>query len=506
MKSYGQIFRNLCWNFSGMAIPIIIALIAIPVLLRYLGPNRFGILAIAWAVLGYFSLFDFGVGRATTRYLSASIKANNDPAYIRDLVWNSFLVHLTLGLIGGTILSVISNWIIYHQFNIPAELLSETRDAFYFLAISIPALVTTSCLRGVLESLYRFDLINIIKIPASTLNFLIPIVILLFTNNLSAIVGTISVCRYFVLLAYLIICIREYPLLKSKFKINADIIRKLFGFGVWITISSLITPLILFADRFTIASIFSIKAVTYYVVPYEVTTKLWIFSASLLGVLFPIFSASNDSSEIRKLSKQALIFFVVFVVPLCALLIGFGREILELWINEDLAMQSGTVMKWLALGVLVNVLAQIPYTALQASDRPDIVAKLQLLELPVYVALMLYLSNIFGTVGIAMAWFIRALFDGLLLQAVAVRLIGFRWMDQNIRNTVAKILPIILFIGSIWFVEKICRQLVYLKFTIIPFLFSIFVFWMIKFLIGSDFFNEHIGKFLSLLRQRLASR
>ena len=43
---------------------MMVALATIPALVRRLGTDRFGILTIGWAVLGYFSLFDLGLGRA----------------------------------------------------------------------------------------------------------------------------------------------------------------------------------------------------------------------------------------------------------------------------------------------------------------------------------------------------------------------------------------------------------------------------------------------------------
>src|SRR5688500_5202637 len=63
----GGLARDVLWNIGGLVIPVATALVAIPVLDASLGTERFAVLTLAWAVLGYFSLFDAGLGRATTR-------------------------------------------------------------------------------------------------------------------------------------------------------------------------------------------------------------------------------------------------------------------------------------------------------------------------------------------------------------------------------------------------------------------------------------------------------
>lgn len=63
--------RNAVLNLFGMTLPLLVAIVAIPFVARGLGAERFGLLALAWVVLGYFPLFDLGLGRATAKYIQA---------------------------------------------------------------------------------------------------------------------------------------------------------------------------------------------------------------------------------------------------------------------------------------------------------------------------------------------------------------------------------------------------------------------------------------------------
>ena len=58
--------RNTIWNLLGQVLPMVVGVVAIPPLVHSLGVDRFGVLSLAWIIIGYFSLFDLGMGRALT--------------------------------------------------------------------------------------------------------------------------------------------------------------------------------------------------------------------------------------------------------------------------------------------------------------------------------------------------------------------------------------------------------------------------------------------------------
>jgi O-antigen/teichoic acid export membrane protein len=107
-----------------------------------------------------------------------------------------------------------------------------------------------------------------------------------------------------------------------------------------------------------------------------------------------------------------------------AVLIGtaFAPDGLRLWVGQEVASHGARVAQWLALGVLVNSLAQVPFTLLHAEGRPDLTAKLHVIELPAYGALLWYLTIRMGVDGVAIAWTLRVAADAIALFAlVAVR-------------------------------------------------------------------------------------
>src|SRR5262245_54158241 len=135
--------RNTTWNIVGQLLPMAVGLVAVPPLVRLLGVDRFGVLSLAWIVIGYFSLFDLGMGRALTKLVADKLAANDEQS-IPPLVWTSLLLLLLLGVVGGLATLSVSPWLVHTALKIPAQLQAETLYTFELLSASIPIVTVTS--------------------------------------------------------------------------------------------------------------------------------------------------------------------------------------------------------------------------------------------------------------------------------------------------------------------------------------------------------------------------
>ena len=70
MTEFRQVLRHAGWNLAGNALPLAAAALAMPVIVNRMGVERFGLLSLAWVLIGYFSLFDLGLGRALTKLIA----------------------------------------------------------------------------------------------------------------------------------------------------------------------------------------------------------------------------------------------------------------------------------------------------------------------------------------------------------------------------------------------------------------------------------------------------
>lgn len=401
---------------------MIVAVFSIPILITGLGKDRFGVLALAWAVIGYASLFDLGLGRALTQLVAKKLGAGED-SEVPTLVWTSLILMLVLGLAGALAAVLLSPWLVHRALNVPVALQPETLRAFYLLGLSVPVVISTAGLRGLLEAHQRFGLINALRMPMSVYSFASPLLVLPFSRSLFPVVAVLVGGRLLGWVAHLWLCLRVVPELPDRITWNGAAAGPLLRFGGWMTVSNVVSPLMVTLDRFLIGALLSVGAVAYYATPYELVTKLWLIPGALVGVIFPAFSTSfeHDRNRTAVLYSRCIKYVFLALFPVVLLTVGLAQFGLTLWLGADFAQHSFRVLQWLAVGVLFNSVAQVPFALVQGAGRPDLTAKLHITELPFYLLALWWLISSYGVAGAAIAWTARVGVDALILFVMAKR-------------------------------------------------------------------------------------
>lgn len=415
--------RNTIWNLLGQLLPMFVAVLAIPALIHGLGTARFGVLSLAWVVIGYFSLFDLGIGRALTKLVADKLAANETDS-IPPLSWTSLFAMLLMGVLGGAMVWALSPWLV-HKLKIPDALQDETLRAFYLLACSIPLVTVTSGLRGILEALQQFRVLNFIRIPMTIFSLAGPLLVLPFSVSLVWIVVVLLVGRLVGAFAHLIVCLHAIPALRHHLVIDRSLMGSVLRIGGWMNVSNLMAPIMVYFDRFLIGALISVTALAYYTAPFDMVTRLSILPGAVSGVLFPAFAVTcaQDPGRARLLFNRGVKYIFIAVFPIVLAAITFAPEGLRLWLGAPFAASSTPVLRWVAAGIFLNSLSFVPFALIQAAGRPDITAILQVVEFPPYVLAIYFLAIHYGITGVSVAWMARVTVDAVLLFVFAEKLL-----------------------------------------------------------------------------------
>ncbi len=451
----GLLTRNWALNLLGWVLPLSVAFVAIPYVVRGLGPERFGVLSLASALLGYFGIFDLGLGRATTKIV-ADCLARDDLARLPKVVWTSLWSQALFGLCGTLATLALIPLLVRHFLKIPPDLVAEPRTRVVGLSASLCVVLAGNALRGVLEAAQRFDVVNYVKVPANTSMFLLPAVGVFFHLSLPGIVWLLVGARVGATLAYLAACLRFFPALRGHYLPDRAALRPLLVYGGWVTVSNLITPLLTYVDRFFIASLVSMSAVGYYSAPYEAINRAWVVPATLAATLFPAFAsleASGAQGRLEDLCARSLKSLLLLSAPSLLLLAVFAKQILRWWLGPEFAAQSAVVLQILALGMLINSAALIPFRLLQGVGRPDLTGIFSLVEVVFQASLCWVLVKDFGIPGAAVAVLLRAVLDAVLMFGAVFWLnsLSFRHLLQRgLSRTLAAVSVLGVCLAVVW--------------------------------------------------------
>lgn len=468
------IARNTIFNFSGRVLPLIIGIITIPFIVRGLGEERFGLLSLIWIVLGYFTIFDLGLGRATTKYIAEALgKGQTDQ--IADITWTAISVQALFGVLGTIIVLFSSSFLAERILNISPSLIEEALLAFRVLAFSVPIVLITSSFSAVLEATQRFDLINAVKIPVSVLTFVLPLIGLEFHFNLPGIIMLILFARVAALAALASLAFYVTPHIR-KIRSSLSQFPRLISFGGWVAVSNILGPTLQYLDRFLIGSILTMTVVAYYTAPFDAMSRLWIIPGSLVMTIFPAFSSLGIKriNEVQNFFLRAskYIFFIMSIITLFPII--FAQDILALWLGKTFAENSTNVLRVLSLGILASSLTHLSLALFQGIGRPDIAVKIQAVLLPVSILLTIILIKTVGIVGAAISWTFCRIVGLIISWRVAWKLISLRYeqfVEYKLLNETIWFMVLSLFLVPEFFIHNI-----FLKGLTVMTVYTIFVY------------------------------
>jgi len=421
-----RLAKNTLWNFVGLLAPLPVGIVVIPFLTHRLGADRFGVLTMTWAVLGYFSVFDLGLGRAVIKFAAQAGASGEGERSWGAVFGTSLALLLGLGVLGGGAVALGSAWVASGGMRIPDALRGEAQTAFLLLALSMPPMIVASAPMGLLAASGRFDVLNLIRLPLTVFLFVGPAAVALLTVRLPAVVGVMVASRYVALALNLWFCGRVSPGLWRRLHFDRALVRPLLGFGGWLTLIQVVSPLMVNLDRLLVGALVSSAAVTYYATPSEALTRLWGVPSAVVGVLFPAFAATFlvDRKQAAALYERGVKFIYVLLLPVLLAAVLFAPEALGAWLGGDFPARSTLVMQLVAVGVFVYSLNHVPAEMINAAGRPSFTARARVVELVAFLPLAWLLITRLGIRGAAIAWLLRVVVDTGVLFAGSHRLLG----------------------------------------------------------------------------------
>ncbi len=411
--------RNTAANMLGQLIPVVVAAAALPLLARTLGADRLGLLSLVWTLITLFG--DLGFGRAATK-LAADALGRGEVERLAPVAWGTALVQGAVGVAAGAALAAATP-LADRLMHVPPALQGEATRGFLLLAAGLPIIVLATAFRGMLEAAQRFGTLNLIRVPVVTAMFFLPLVALPLGWGLPGIVLLLLTARLASLAIYFVLAVRVFPELLRPHGIRVELPRVL-RFGLWATVSTLVSPLLVYIDRFLLGALAGLAAVAYYTPPMEMAMRLLVVPGSATLTLFPAFStlsAQRHDERLQRLVARTAKYVLLGIGPLLVVVAAGAHEILRLWLGPEFERQGALALQILTAGIAINSLGFIFFALVQGVGRPDLSAKFHMLELPIHALLAFLLIRAWGIPGAALAWALRVTLDTALLFAGALR-------------------------------------------------------------------------------------
>ena len=420
-----RVAKNGALYFASLALPALAAAFLVPVTVRALGPARFGLLALAWAVAEGTGMFDLGLARTTVRFVAdATVKGQGR---MREIVLASVYSQTAMGCIAGALVFGFAPFLASNVFKVSPGMEPESIAMFRVLSLHIPILLAAQALRAVLEGAQRFDISTALRLPGSLASVVIPAVVAPAGGSLAMILWYLLVVRVVLLLINAEAGRRVILSGRGSLHSRWRTLREMLGYSGWVAVSAALGPALGSFDRFVVGSIVGVAGLGFYTGAAELSSRFFLIPATAFAALLPALAHSEArGARDRALAacRAARRQLAAVLLPLCLALFIFAPVILRAWLGPAFAAEAGTALRILAVGVFLGGLAHLPLGVLYGAARPDLPAKIHLGEIIAYVPLTLALVRLWGIPGAALSWSIRCAADLTLYEWATRREIG----------------------------------------------------------------------------------
>lgn len=417
--------KNTIWNLIGSGAPLLAALAFIPYTLARLGEEGFGVLTLIWALIGYFSLFDFGAGRAMTYEISRlqNQQSGQDLAKIQMILKSGLVLTTATGLLGCLLIWFLAPHLAQDWLKISSQWQADSQLALQITALGIIPATITSGLRGAMEGMGYFMPSNVNKLLLGFSMFTTPAIsIALHGPSLWQITLYLVVIRLFIVVFGFVqlhhcLRIKNYIVTTSNTALTSlqRQMRDLMSYGVWVSVTGIISPLMMYGDRFFISALVGADKLSVYAIPQEGLIRLLIVPAAICGALMPLFASILSQEELQRTYSDNYRRMIKIMGALCGLAALTIYPVLSVWITPEFASKAYPIALIFIVGAFINGVATVSYTFLHAVGKTKLTAQFHIAELLIYIAMIYVLTKQFGLMGAAIAWVLRVTIDLVLL-------------------------------------------------------------------------------------------
>ncbi len=350
-----RIAQNILSNWLALAVTTVAGFFLSPYVVHHLGNLTYGVWVIIGSLVSYMGLLDLGLRGAVTRFVSKGV-AQNDHEESSQAVSGALWIRLWISLAiiaAGLVLSVV----LHHIFVIPPELQQAARIAVLVTAITVGINLWCGVFGGVLVALHRYDLTSLVSI-LQTCARAAGIVYLLRTGHGILALALWDLCNSVVANAALIFfCFHVYPNLKILFGMpGRATLAKLWNYSFWAFLINVAIQVTYYTDNLVVGVFLSPGAVTLYAIGGLLIAYARQIVNSMTTTFTPLassFEAEGSYENLRRLVIHGTRAALIVSLPIEVALFFRGHTFIRLWMGEQYAGPSGTVMKILLLSVVI---------------------------------------------------------------------------------------------------------------------------------------------------------
>jgi O-antigen/teichoic acid export membrane protein len=354
MSRFRRIAQNVLSNWFALAVTTVVGFFLSPFVVHHLGNLAYGVWVLIASLVSYMGLLDLGLRGAVTRFVSKGATQQNhqeSSQAVSGALWIRLWISLAIIAVG-----IVCSLGFHRVFVIPIDLQQPARIAVLLTAITVAMNLWCGVFGGVLVALHRYDMTSSVSIVQTCVRAA-GIVYLLRTGRGILGLAIWDLCTWSISNTVLILlCFRVYPQLKVVFtRPDRETFLKLWNYSLYAFLINIAIQVTYYTDNMVVGAFLSPGAVTLYAIGGILITYARQIVSSMTTTFTPLastFEAEGSDDNLRRLLIHGTRAALIVSLPIEVALFFRGHTFIRLWMGDQYAQVSGTVMQILLLSVV----------------------------------------------------------------------------------------------------------------------------------------------------------
>jgi O-antigen/teichoic acid export membrane protein len=347
-----SLISSAIWNILTICITAIAGFIIVPLIIRSIGNENFGIYTIILMIGGFVGLQNLGLGEATLKYVAQYYSKNDIEGVNRVLGATLTVYSFSAVVISGLMILFAGDITVW--FKISSENISSTTEAFRIAGFAFLMNTFKGVLQTIPEAVQRYDILNKYILIMLFFKYIAMYIVLKFGAGIIGLTYLILACELVDILVYFFLAKYLVPGIKCRPHFSKNGIKEVFSYGIFSFTNDLIQKAALQMDKFILGIFYSTSAVAYLSAPKDLLSRANGLTGAAGRGLFPRFSSIEEGEKMRHLYAISLwiltILSLTIFVPLAIIIPAF----LAKWISPEFASKSSAFAILYSLGIALN--------------------------------------------------------------------------------------------------------------------------------------------------------
>jgi len=410
LRHISRVKLNIIANFAGSGWAALMSLVFVPVYIRFMSIEAYGLIGFYTILQGAFQILDFGLSptmnREMARYLALPEKAGEASDFVRTLEVGYWMLGAVIGVgVWGSAPFIAAHWL--RSGTIPVDVVQQIvriMGIVFFLQWPL------SFYQGGLMGLQHQALLNGINMVTATLkNGGAALILWLVSPTIKAFFVWLIVISAIQVALTTISFWRRLPPSSHPPRFTKHLLRNVWRFAVGISGIAISAMILTQLDKVILSRLLNLKMFGYYTLAGVVSNGLaTMLIGPVFNALFPRFSmlaAVGDQTTLRELYHRASQFMAALVLPVAAVLVFFSFDIMRLWTGStETALNTSAIVSVLVVGTALNGLMTLPYALQLAHGWTSIGLRINIFLIITLVPGIFFMTTYYGAVGAAAVW------------------------------------------------------------------------------------------------------